>query len=55
VQRDDTYQQLSHPDTEQHRGEDDPAPLPGRQRPGELGFLLEVTFDLVELALLVLG
>ena len=41
------------PDGEQHRGEDDRAPLPWR--PGELGFPREVTFDLIELALFVLG
>ena len=55
VHRDDTRQHQGHPDGEQHRGEDDPAPLPGRQVPGELGFLREVTFDLVQLALFVLG
>ena len=53
--RDDTRQHQGHPDGEQHRGKDEPAPLPGRQDAGELGFLREVTFDLIELALFVLG
>jgi len=55
VRRDYNRQQQGHPDGEQCRSKDDPATLPGRQCPGELGFLREVTFDLVELALFVLG
>ena len=55
MRRDYNRQQQGHPDGEQCRSKDDPATLPGRQCPGVLGFLREVTFDLVELALFVLG
>ena len=53
--RDHTCEQQDHPDAEQNRGKDDPPPLLPCQEPGELGFMREVSFDLVELALFVLG